>query len=111
MLDRFQPHIDNLIKSTPKITAVRVGSYLRDNVDSEFEANERTLRKYVEERRNLLVPKEAYIRAKYEPGGQSQFDFSPMTVKIAGVLAGCPSIRVAAKLQRPVLRTRFNALR
>jgi len=29
LLDRYVSHIDELIRSTPKITAVRVGSYLR----------------------------------------------------------------------------------
>ncbi|MGI8961819.1 MAG: hypothetical protein ACR2IV_19085 [Bryobacteraceae bacterium] len=29
LLDRYASHIDELLRSTPKITAVRVGSYLR----------------------------------------------------------------------------------
>ena len=61
MLDRFQSHVDDLIRSTPKITAVRVGSYLRQNVDPEFAADERTIRMYVAERRKLLVPREAFV--------------------------------------------------
>ncbi len=86
MLDHLQSHVDELIRSTPKITAVRVGTYLRQNVDPEFVADERTIRMYVAERRKLLVPREAFVRASYAPGDQSQFDFSPMTVKMAGVL-------------------------
>jgi transposase len=85
-LDRYRWHIDNLLKSTPKITAARVGSYLRQNVDAGFVADERTVRSYVAERRTLLVPKEAFLRAAYAPGDQSQFDFSPMSVMLAGVL-------------------------
>ena len=54
LLDRYETHIDELIRSTPKIAAVRIGSYLRQNVDA--------------------------------PGYRSQFDFSPMTVCLAGVL-------------------------
>jgi transposase len=85
-LTRHQSHIDNLILSTPKITAARIGSYLRHNVDSDLVADERTLRRYVAGRRAVLVPREAFIRATYAPGDQSQFDFSPMSVRLAGVV-------------------------
>jgi hypothetical protein len=37
LLDRYATHIDELIRSTPKITAVRVGSYLRQEIDSDSE--------------------------------------------------------------------------
>ncbi len=86
LLDRYATHIDELIRSTPKITAVRVGSYLRQNVDAELHVEERTLREYVAARRAVLVPREAFVRALYAPGDQSQFDFSPMSVLLAGVL-------------------------
>ncbi|MDB5070601.1 MAG: hypothetical protein JWM87_1712 [Candidatus Eremiobacteraeota bacterium] len=86
LLDRYVSHIDELIRSTPKITAVRVGSYLRQNVDADLQVNERTLREFVAARRRVLVPKEAFIRAAYAPGDQSQFDFSPMSVLLAGIL-------------------------
>jgi transposase len=86
LLDRYATHIDELIRSTPKITAVRVGSYLRQNVDTELNVDERTLRQYVAARRAVLVPREAFVRAAYAPGDQSQFDFSPMSVLLAGVV-------------------------
>ena len=86
LLDRYQGHIDELLRSTPKITAVRVGSYLRQNVDADLHVDERTLRQYVAARRTMFVPKEAFVRAAYAPGDQSQFDFSPMSVYLAGVL-------------------------
>ncbi len=86
LLDRYQSHIDDLIRSTLKITAVRIGSYLRQRVDPELRVDERTLRWYVASRRTSLVPKEAFIRATYAPGDQAQFDFSPMSVMLAGVL-------------------------
>jgi len=86
LLDAYATHIDELIRSTPKITAVRVGSYLRQNVDAELHVDERTLREYVAARRAVLVPREAFVRAAYAPGDQSQFDFSPMSVLLAGVL-------------------------
>jgi transposase-like protein len=35
-LDLYQTHIDDLLHTTPKITAVRIGSYLRQNVDTEL---------------------------------------------------------------------------
>jgi len=81
----YQTHIDDLLRSTPKITAVRIGSYLRENVDSEIIIRERALREYVARRRCIIQPKEAFIRARYGPGDQAQFDFSPMTVLLNGV--------------------------
>lgn len=81
----YQTHIDDLLRSTPKITAVRIGSYLRENVDGEIIIRERALRKYVARRRCIIQPKEAFIRARYGPADQAQFDFSPMTVLLDGV--------------------------
>jgi transposase len=86
-LELYQTQIDALLCSTPKITAVRIGSYLREIVGAEIFVDERTLREYVARRRALLVPKEAFIRASYAPGDQSQFDFSPMPVYLGGVLS------------------------
>lgn len=86
VLDPYRSHIDELIRSTPRITAARIGSYLRQNVDADLCVGERALRVYVADRRKVLVPKEAFIRATYAPGDQSQFDFSPMSVYLAGVL-------------------------
>ena len=85
-LDRFESQIDELLRTTPKITAVRIGTYLRANVDPDIRIDESTLRKYVARRRALIVPREAFIRAHYAPGDQAQFDFSPMTVTLAGVV-------------------------
>ena len=48
--------------------------------------DERTLRVYVAARRAVLVPREAFVGATYAPGEQSQFDFSPMSVMVAGVV-------------------------
>lgn len=36
LLDPYRKQIDDLLRSTPKITAVRIGSYLRQNVDAEL---------------------------------------------------------------------------
>jgi transposase len=84
-LDIYQAHIDELLRSTPKITAVRIGSYLRQNVDHKLKIGPSALRTYVATRRCLIQPKEAFIRARYDPGDQAQFDFSPMTVRLAGI--------------------------
>jgi transposase len=86
LLDRYQTHIDELIRSTPRITATRIGTYLRQNVDADLRVSARALRVFVATRRTVLVPKEAFIRAAYAPGDQSQFDFSPMSVYLAGLL-------------------------
>jgi len=84
-LDLYRTHIDNLLRSTPKITAVRIGSYLRQNVDPELSIGESVLRGYVAGRRCIVQPKEAFIRARYGPADQAQFDFSPMNVLLGGV--------------------------
>lgn len=83
-LDQYQGHIDELLRSTPKITAVRIGSYLRQNVDRGLCIGPSALRAYVAKRRATIQPKEAFIRARYGPGDQAQFDFSPMTVILNG---------------------------
>jgi len=85
-LDAYVTHIDELIRSTPKITAVRVGSYLRQNVDPELAIKERALRAFIARRKTLLVPKEAFVRATYAPGDQAQFDFTPMSVILGDVV-------------------------
>ena len=114
-LERYRSHIDGLILATPKITAARVGSYLRQNVDADVVADERTLRHYVATRRAILVPREAFVRATYAPGDQSQFDFSPMSVRLAGVIvvlqlfvlrlsySGRFTARVSFRCDRPAL--------
>jgi hypothetical protein len=85
LLDRYQSHIDELLRTTPRITAVRIGTYLRANVDQSLSVEESTLRRYVAGRRRLLVPKEAFVRASYAAGDEAQFDFSPVEVLLAGV--------------------------
>lgn len=85
-LDRFADVIDALLRSTPKITAKRIGSVLREQYDAALSIGESQLRKVVAGRRRQLVPQEAFVRARYAPGDQAQFDFSPMSVLIAGVL-------------------------
>jgi hypothetical protein len=78
--------IDALIESTPKITARRIGAIIKQQHDSTFSISASALRKYVAGQRCELVPKEAFVRAQHLPADQAQFDFSPMTVLIAGVL-------------------------
>jgi transposase len=85
-LDAYQTHIDELLRSTPKITSVRIGTYLKQNVDHELCIGESALRAYVAKRREIVKPKEAFIRAYYAPGDQAQFDFSLMRVILNGVL-------------------------
>jgi hypothetical protein len=86
LLDHYQSHIDELIRATPRITAVRIGTYLRANVDGELSIEESRLRKYVAWRRRVLVLKEAFVRASYSAADEAQFDFSPVEVRLAGVL-------------------------
>jgi len=83
-LDAYRTHVDELLRTTPKITAARIGSWLKQNVAGDLCIGERALREYISERRAVLVPKEAFVRASYAPGDQAQFDFSPMTVRLGG---------------------------
>lgn len=59
---------------------------LRQNYDPDLIISDRALREYVAGCREELAPKEAFVRARYAPGDQAQFDFSPMKAIIAGVL-------------------------
>jgi transposase len=84
-LDSFQPQIDELLRSNPRITAIRIGTLLREH-HGDISVGERALRRYVASRRRLLVPKEAFIRAVHAAGDQAQFDFTPVSVNLAGVV-------------------------
>lgn len=84
-LDRFRAVIDEYLRTTPKITARRIGVLLLERHDAQLRVCERALRQYVAMRRAALTPKEAFVRAEYQPGDQAQFDFSPMRAIIAGV--------------------------
>ncbi len=85
-LDRFVDVIDALLRSAPKITAKRIGVIVRDQYDGSLAISPSQLRKFVALRRRELIPKEAFVRAQYMPADQAQFDFSPMSVIIAGAL-------------------------
>lgn len=85
-LDAYRYHIDNLLRRSPKITAVRIGAQLRAFVDPDLQVSERSLREYVANRRREIVGKEAFVRALYVPGDQMQFDFTPVDLVVAGAL-------------------------
>ncbi len=85
-LERFVEVIDALLRSTPKITAKRIGAIVREQYEASLSISPSALRKFIALRRRELVPKEAFVRAQYVPGDQAQFDFSPMRVILAGVL-------------------------
>ena len=85
-LDSYRYHIDDLIRRSPRITAVRIGAQLRAFVDPDLQIGERALRKYVANRRRELIGKEAFVRALYVPGDQMQFDFTPVKLIVSGVL-------------------------
>jgi transposase len=83
-LDAWRTAVSELLRSTPKITAKRIGTILRQRYNPELVISERSLREYVASLRRELVPKEAFVRAAYAPGFQAQFDFSPMRAVLAG---------------------------
>ena len=85
-LDAWRATVSELLRSTPKITAKRIGTILRQQYDPELVVSERSLREFVADLRKALVPKEAFVRATYAPGYQAQFDFSPMKANIAGTV-------------------------
>ena len=85
-LEAYRYHIDNLLRRSPKITAVRIGAQLRAFVDPDLQVSERSLREYVANRRREIVGKEAFVRALYVTGDQMQFDFTPVDLVVGGVL-------------------------
>ena len=66
-LDAYCAVIDELLRSTPKITAKRVGSVLRERYDPELQISERALRQYVAHRRRITAPTAVFVRAYYAP--------------------------------------------
>lgn len=85
-LDAYRYHIDDLLRRSPKITAIRIGNQLRAFVDPDLQISERALREYVANRRREILGREAFVRALYVPGDQMQFDFTPVELVVAGVL-------------------------
>jgi transposase len=82
---RFEAHVDQLLRETPKITSARVAQVIRQTIDPTFRASERSIREYVASRRARLVPKEAFVRLVYLPGDQMQLDFKDVVARIDGV--------------------------
>ncbi|MGH7708113.1 MAG: IS21 family transposase [Vulcanimicrobiaceae bacterium] len=85
-VDRYRSQIDELLRTSPHITAKRIGTLLRERFGADVSIGERALRRYVARRRVALVPREAFVRATYAPGAQAQFDFTPVRALVAGVL-------------------------
>jgi len=79
-------HIDNWLRQSPRITAVRIGVLLRERVDEDLQISERSLREYVAGRRREIVGKVAFVRSLYQPADQMQFDFTPVKMLLCGVL-------------------------
>jgi transposase len=84
-MTRFESHVDDYLRDTPKISASRIAQLIRERIDPTFAVSERAVRVYVSARRSRLVPKEAFVRLTYAPGDQVQFDFKDVVARIAGV--------------------------
>jgi transposase len=82
---RFKSQVDDLLRTTPKITSARIAQIIRERYDPTFAIGERAVRMYVAARRARIVPKEAFVRLAYAPGDQVQFDFKDVIARIAGV--------------------------
>ena len=54
-LDAYSVHIDELLRQSPRITAARIATLLRERVDPDLQIGERAMRMYVARRRALLV--------------------------------------------------------
>lgn len=85
LMSRFESHVDQLLRETPRITAVRVVQILRERVNPTLAVSERAARQYVAARRAKIVQREAFVRLVYAPGDQVQFDFKDVVTRIAGV--------------------------
>jgi hypothetical protein len=66
-LKPYQSQIDDWLRTSPHITATRIGVLLREQY-GEIAIRERALRYFVADRRRALIPREAFIRAAYSPG-------------------------------------------
>ena len=82
---RFESQVDDLLRTTPKITSARIAQIIRERYDPAFSIGERAVRMYVAARRARIVPREAFVRLAYAPGDQVQFDFKDVVARIAGV--------------------------
>ncbi|MGC8485385.1 MAG: IS21 family transposase [Candidatus Baltobacteraceae bacterium] len=83
-LDGYGAVVDEYLRATPKITAKRIGTLLQERHGCTIAFSERALREFIADRRVRVHPKEAFVRADYQPGDQAQFDFSPMQAIVAG---------------------------
>lgn len=84
-MTRFASEVDDLLRTTPKITSARIAQIIRERHDPTFAIGERAVRMYVAARRVRIVPKEAFVRLAYAPGDQVQFDFKDVVARIAGI--------------------------
>lgn len=85
LMARFESHVDQLLRETPKLTATRIAQIIRQDVDPAFQISARAAREYVAARRARIAPKEAFVRLVYGPGDQLQMDFKDVIARIAGV--------------------------
>jgi transposase len=85
-LDAYRYHIDDWLRQSPRITAVRIGVLLRERVDEDLHIGERSLREYVANRRREVVARAAFVRSLHGPADEMQFDFTPVKVLLSGVL-------------------------
>ena len=85
-VDAYRLQVDEWLRASPHITAKRIGTLLHERMGVDVRIGERALRRYIARRREVLVPKEGFVRAVYAPASQAQFDFTPVSAIIAGVL-------------------------
>jgi hypothetical protein len=109
-LEPYQLQIDNWLRTSPHITASRIGALLREQYGG-LVIRERALRYVVANRRKALIPREAFIRAVYTPGAQAQFDFTPVTVNLSGVLVVLQLFVMRLSYSGPAFRAGIMALR
>ena len=76
--------IHELIEKTPKITARRIASVLRERHDRPLRIGARSIRKFIAKHRRMHIPKEAFIRLVYAPGSQMQVDFKDIFLAVNG---------------------------
>ncbi len=86
ILDPYRRHIDDWLRRSPRITAVRIGVLLRSHVNEDLWISDRALRQYVAARRGEIVRQEAFVRSLYGPAEEMQFDFTPVKILLSGVL-------------------------
>ncbi len=78
-LDPYKPIIQNLLKATPDLSAVRIQEILEGE---GYQGKITVLKEYVHQVRPQFKPVEAFVRMTYQPGEYGQIDWAEMPDRV-----------------------------